>query len=294
MQIHAAEITKLLAKCDGHFLDAYDSRRIVSLRSKQLPPWVRTLRKKIENAEKFLVCSEGLRYPEQPEELVETIKSMIEGQLFKLPYPETWVEVYSDDIGLRTNTLFSEVPNGGIRAVSIDFSVTGGITIIQPFWLMPETGKFRYAQPGSPQFTLSRQSKLDLEVLEMLRMHAFSCTLDLQAFMVLNSAINSQRVTRSNSVRIPRLGRSPISTKEKDYRIVTHVYTEMQVPDDDTVPVKPNGKPPRRHLVRGHFRFRERPREEWRWIAPFWRGRGEPIKRDHYEIRTLKEDSQEN
>jgi hypothetical protein len=126
------------------------------------------------------------------------------------------------------------------------------------------------------------------EMTVMLKERRDVATLMLRKFLVTLSASNTVRERGETRHRVVRFGRDPTSRREKDFKTVVYSYTHVRQPDDDALPFDGVHRHRKRHLVRGYTWGRHtRPPEEQRWIAPFWRGRGEvAVQRDHYEIRS--------
>jgi hypothetical protein len=247
--------------------------------------------------QRFLFDSGQDNSKEEIKAFDDTTEELIAADLFHLPFPTVWIEDYfsHNPNGLRYCYFCSEL-DGKIIAWSVTywpadcesakaFPIPASANRLSVLGVLewdtkPSGFGFRYYVPDDA-------SEVDPSGTVYKRISA--ATLMLEKFVATLAASNTVREPGETKRRSARPGRDPMSRREKDFKTVIYGYTHVSPPADDTVPAGEGGHRLRkRHFVRGYTWGRNtRPKEQQRWIAPFWRGRGEVVaQRAFYEVRS--------
>jgi hypothetical protein len=257
---------------------------------------------KDDSVQRFIFDGGDERSKEEYDAFQSTAEEMIAADQFHLPYPEIWIEDYqtSDPSGKRS-CYFCTEQDGKIYAWMVGYN-PDGITLdyrdaensprsdikVSVFGLLQWDSNYNAFSAVMPKCA---EGKLSETTSTSLYAASYHSTFMLQKFIASLAATNTVREPGETKRRVVRQGRDPMSRREKDFKTVAYPYTLVRPPDDDSVPMEGDYRPRKRHFVRGYtWGCNTRPVDQRRWIAPFWRGRGEAIAvRDHYEIKARKE-----
>jgi hypothetical protein len=299
LELYLPKILDCVARGRVDFISTEPERLVAGRFKKSNQPWWWSLfTNGINNyiTQRFIFDSGEDNSKEEIKAFDDTTEELIAADLFHLPYPTVWIEDYfsRDPSGFRYCYFCSEIDNQ-IIAWSVtywpkdcksaeDFSIPAfanrcsvlGVLV----WDTKPSFGFRYYVPDN-------EAEADPSRTVYKRISA--ATLMLEKFIATMAASNTVREPGETKRRTARPGRDPMSRREKDFKTVIYGFTHVAPPADDTVPVEAGGyRPRKRHLVRGYTWGRNtRPKEEQRWIAPFWRGRGEVVaQRAFYEVRS--------
>lgn len=263
----------------GAFLaEPSDKRRVAAL-SPLLPL--------IHRAEKFIFDSGSDQDERTVMAVRQTAVNMQEAGLFHLPHKITWIEdPYEDAPDEKRNFYLATEDDSIIRMYVATYldqrlmaeswgAVVGGNTSNLIFHATPLV--IDLTTP-SDDFAIIAPSLADVLIRQIFQEAMYS----FKKFIVTLNTENLQ---------IERV-RSPVKGTRQGSRFRHYEHRIIRVPLDTSPQTGDqgngtSGKPRRRHLVRGYvFGKNTRPKEQQRWIKPYWRGDAEIgiVERDHYEI----------
>lgn len=242
----------------------------------------------IHRAEKFIFDSGSDQDERTIMAVRETALNMLEAGLFHLPHKVVWVEDPWEDAPDEKRNFY--------LAVEDDDAIRVYLFTHMNQRLLADTFGIR-VNPSMPStsFHLSPLIISLREPSDQFGFHSGGGT-DLMFLKVLAEAMYSFKkfivTLNTENLQIER-GRTPSHGVRPGARFRKYEHRIVRVPLD-TSPSSGGlgssgpGKPRRRHLVRGYvFGKNTRPKEQQRWIKPYWRGDAEIgiVERDHYELR---------
>ena len=257
------------------------------------PDWLRLTLDCMKSplTQRYLFDSGENNTQEEIDALQETTMELAESGLFSLPGKSVWVEDYfgSGIIKTRTCYLCVQPEPGTIIIISMVAEPGFPPHIMGELNWQRDTG---YCGWLAPPYADPSQADVPDEIWDQLNERAGLTTMMLQKFICTLAASNTVRTPGETTRRVIRPGRDPSSKpkhrREQDYKTIIYGWTHLAPPEDEAAPVGPGGRRQlKRILVRGYTWGRNtRPVEQQRRIDPYWRGQGEAVLRDHYEVRS--------
>jgi hypothetical protein len=254
------------------------------------PEWLPTTLALMKSplTQRYLFDSGEANSQEEIDGLQETTMELAENNLFALPNDAVWIEDYFGSGQIQTRACYLCIQAFGQILIVTMIAEPGYPPHImgRATW-QSSTG---YCGWLAPPYSDASQADVPDQLWKQLDDRASTTTLMLQKFVCTLAASNTVRTEGETRRRVLRPGRDPVKKRENDYKTVIYGYTHIAPPEDDSVPAGPTGRRQlKRVLVRGYTWGRNtRPVEQQRRIDPYWRGQGEAVIRDHYEIREEK------
>jgi hypothetical protein len=287
MRLHLPEVLDALDRKPILFATADSVPLTLGPKDKARQRLLAPLLPMMHKAQKFIFDSGSDQDERTVNAVRDTAVNMIDAGLFHLPHAVTWVEdPYTDDPDGKRNFYLCEERPGEVL-----------IHFMQRFSkedLPPET---RSAMPAT-FIVYANPLRIDLTVAEdpfqvlgargmsdpMMEKILGEAVYGLKKFIV---ALNTDDLV-TERVRIPMGHKQSL---DKRRRLYEHTIVRVPMDVDDSYREGTGRGAPgtkrRKHLVRGHMRFKDRTLEERVWIKPHWRGSQElGVKdRSHYEAR---------
>lgn len=243
----------------------------------------------MHKAQKFVFDSGSDRDEQTTQAVRTTAVDMMAMGLFHLPYPIVWIEdPFDRDPDETRNYYLAEEKRDAIT-----------------FWLFqrhgataqdPATGELIPLSPAMPRYVIHpnamvidlREPKDTFQVIGAIDPHPVQRTTYGEAAYALKKFLVTLATKQAVRETVPGGDTGAHVAKQSRKYPFTVVRVPLDPPGAGTA--RGPGAPRRAHLVRGHVWGKlARPKAEWRWIEPYWRGEGEPERappRDHYEIKS--------
>jgi hypothetical protein len=246
---------------------------VLSARNKDRQVWTRALLPLMEAAKKFRFDS-GCDAPGTGDAVRETAVEMLQGALFHLPHPVTWIEDSFDD-GSDGSYLYLCIEEDDLIQVYHFTDLGAG------------AGECRFVL-GQLPYTIDLAHPQDSFLFpQALSQNVTATTTAGEAIYAVKKFILTLATEGPEQETVSgKPFRKGLPHRHRQYQ-----HTFVRVPLDRTQSSHggSGGLSPRRrkHLVRGYLWGKNtRSRDQWRWIKPFWRGSTElgTVKRSHYVV----------
>lgn len=289
MKLHLPEIMEVLERKAFYVMTPEGQLLTIERKDKSRHGLTRRLLPFMHEAQKYIFDSGSDKAPDVIETYRNTALAMLETKSFHLPYKIVWIEdPFTDDqfqaengedirfyyLAIEHETEIevfhiSRLPKFKSIQTDIRYMLSGfrmAIDLVKP------DDKFTiYGINFEPQKDVARTAA---EVVYALKKFLVA--------MFIKDTVRD---------RVP--GKPYKAALPKKYR--QYPFTIIRVPTDDDEAdgvireardAHGFGTKKRKHPVAGYTWGRHtRPQEEWRFIAPYWRGTKEVVERDHYEVR---------
>lgn len=245
----------------------------------------------MHRSQKFIFDSGSDRDERTTQAVRTTAVDMMEMGLFHLPYSTVWIEdPFDRDPDETRNYYLAEEKQDTIT-----------------FWLFqrhgesaedPATGELIPLSPNMPRYVIHpnpmvidlREPKDTFQLLGAVNPHPVQITTYGEAAYALKKFLVTLATKQAVRETVPGGDVGAHVAKQSRRYPFTIVRVPIDLPSGAGAERGP-GAARRSHLVRGHVWGKHaRPKAEWRWIEPYWRGEDEPEHpsppRDHYEIKS--------
>lgn len=283
LELMAGDVLDQLEKKPFVVLDPLHGPVILTVRSAApIGKLVNLLTDKIHKAVKFIFDSGSDQDPETVSAVRDTAVAMIEAGFFHLPFPLILIEDPFENSESRNFYLCEEID----RFVRVHLiqriprKIEGVDAKVPRYMVYPNPFEIDLSEP-SDLFTVVGLEKRPVE--PTYEKTIGEAIYSVKKFLV---ALNTENLEQEKVE-----GRPWKASLPKKYRHYAH--TIIRIPDDDT-PIHTGtgrggaGVKRRKHLVRGFIWGKNtRPKEEQRWVKPYWRGAQEvEVKeRTHYVVK---------
>lgn len=231
----------------------------------------------LHQSQKFVFDSGSDKDERTTSAVRETAVNMLEAGLFHLPFPLIWIEDPFDD-------------NPSMRFLYLCRETKEGITM----WFFQSLPKGTTGRDG-PRFCFFEKTAFisfeeitdkfmieDTHVCDPMVGNSYAEAIyALKKFIV---CLNSEDIIRERVDGKPFRPGLPKQFRQYEHSIIRVPFDRADAAEHG---IAGESRRRRKHLVRGFVWGKNtRPREQQRWIKPFWRGSQEvgEIKREHYEV----------